>query len=65
MQTEDKSVEVTCPDCGAPVFLGGEPELGEMVTCPACWAYLKVVALQPLTLQWDTVDEPEENWDDE
>jgi len=42
-----------CPDCDQPINLGYRPRQGQNVTCPNCWAYLKIVSLEPLELEWD------------
>jgi hypothetical protein len=32
--------------------LGSEPWLGARVTCPGCAAYLEIIALAPIELDW-------------
>ena len=47
-------VTALCPDCGEEIDLGSQFEVGLKVTCPECWAYLEIVNLEPLVLNWDT-----------
>ena len=61
---EITTVAAACPDCGERFRLDPSPELGEMVTCPNCWAYLKVTRLEPIELQWDVFDEVDEEWEE-
>ena len=56
-----QTATVPCPDCEQIIYLGLTPTEGQNVTCPNCWAYLKVVSLEPLELCWDIeIDEWEE-----
>lgn len=48
-----------CPECDEPIRLGDRPSKGQKVTCPACGAYLEVVALSPIELDW-AIDEDED-----
>ncbi len=57
MQTNTKAITALCPDCEEPVKLGVNPKLGEKFTCPNCWAYLELVNLNPVQLNWDEFDE--------
>ncbi len=41
-----------CPACGCEIGLGSEPWLGARVTCPGCGAYLEIIALAPVELDW-------------
>ena len=43
-----------CPDCEERIQLDTDPELGQRVLCPHCWANLEVIRLWPLKLSWDT-----------
>ena len=68
MKVAAQTIITSCPDCGEKIDLGPQPEEGQMVTCPECWAYLKVVNLDPLILSWDTFeleDEEDEAQDEE
>jgi len=56
MKTITQALRASCPDCGEKIDLGPHPEEGQVVTCPECWAYLKVVNLDPLKLDWDTFE---------
>ena len=50
-----------CPDCEQDIMLGLEPEAGENITCPNCWASLIVVDTDPIQLAWDTVEEADDD----
>ena len=68
MKVATQTIIASCPDCGENIDLGPQPEEGQMVTCPECWAYLKVVNLDPLILSWDIFeleDEEDEAEDEE
>ena len=56
-----KQATALCPDCEWEIDLGPTPEVDQRVTCPNCWAYLKVISLEPLKLNWDI----EEDWNDD
>ena len=51
-----------CPECETEIDLGPAPQIGQNVTCQECWAYLKIVNLDPTELAWD-IDEIDEGWD--
>lgn len=60
MTTDNCIVTVPCPECEYEISLDFAPQKGEKVTCPNCWAYLEVINVDPLELQWDTaVDDVE------
>ena len=61
MKVAAQTIIASCPDCGERIDLGPEPEEGQMVTCPECWAYLKVISLEPLILSWDTFELEDED----
>ena len=46
-----------CSLCGEKVKIGTKPWIGQEVTCPACEATLKVVTLQPLSIDWPYDDD--------
>jgi lysine biosynthesis protein LysW len=48
-----------CPDCDSDIKLGSDPRKGQKVTCPSCGAYLEVVGLSPIELDWAFDDEDE------
>lgn len=41
-----------CPDCSKPIRLDGTPQVGRRVTCPSCMAFLEVINLNPIELDW-------------
>ena len=42
----------SCQECNAPIPLEDEmPEIGDIVTCPACGAEHEVVSSEPLQLE--------------
>jgi hypothetical protein len=55
---------VPCPDCGYNLEFEEPPEQGEKLTCPNCWAYLVVTALNPVQLTWDEEGDTDD-WDEE
>jgi hypothetical protein len=62
MGKEEKgTICVPCPDCEQLIYLGLIPEEGQQVTCPSCWAYLKIINLEPIELNWHI----EEYWTDD
>lgn len=63
MKTDQPAVIAPCPDCEYEIRFDAIPNHGERVTCPECWADLRVVSVDPLELEWAT--EIEEFWDDE
>lgn len=48
-----------CPECDVTINLGRSPRKGQPVSCFKCGAYLKVVGLSPIKLDWAYDDEPE------
>jgi len=48
----------TCPACGGEIGLGQATGLGSRATCPGCGAYLEIIGLEPLELDW-AFDQPE------
>lgn len=41
-----------CPDCDASIDVGNQPKKGQRVTCTGCNAYLEIVSLSPIELDW-------------
>jgi peptide subunit release factor 1 (eRF1) len=58
-----KRVTVPCPDCEWEIDLGPTPEEGQRFTCPNCWAYLKIISLEPLELNWDVEEDWADDWE--
>lgn len=56
MKSYDEDQTAVCPDCETAIELDAELTLGQNITCPECWAYLKVVSLDPVELDWDLDD---------
>ena len=46
-----------CPLCGEKIKFVSKPWMGQEVECPACDAWLEVVTLRPLSLDWPYDDE--------
>ncbi len=65
MNTDKSPVSTVCPDCHEKFTFQGPPKVGEKVMCPNCWAYLEIVGVNPLKLQWDTAELEEEDLSDE
>lgn len=53
-----------CPECDTKITVGRDPREGQQVSCPQCGAYLMVVGVSPLELDW-AFDEEEFEYDDE
>lgn len=57
-----------CPDCDSTVDVGSNPKRAQTVTCGSCGAYLQVISVSPVELDWayddDEVD-VEYEYDDE
>ena len=53
-----------CPDCDRRIVVKVSPSIGRRLTCPHCGAYLEVVNIDPLKLDWARED-PDETWEDE
>lgn len=55
-----------CPECDSDINFMNEAQMGQKVTCSTCGAYLKVIGLSPIELDWvydideDYYDEDEE-----
>jgi lysine biosynthesis protein LysW len=62
MDLKTKRVGAACPGCGWLVIPGAHPRESQLVTCPNCEAYLEVINLDPLELDW-TFTEFESDWD--
>jgi lysine biosynthesis protein LysW len=41
-----------CPECDGDIKLSTSPRKGDQITCPNCGAYLEVVGLSPIELDW-------------
>ena len=47
-----------CPDCGARIYLGRKPWLGQPAACDQCEADLEVTRVNPPILDWvDNVED--------
>jgi lysine biosynthesis protein LysW len=53
-----------CPECDAKITVGRDPSEGQQVSCPQCGAYLMVVGVSPLELDW-AFDDEELEYDDD
>ena len=56
MQVANKTRAALCPDCEMQVKFSLTPKLGEKLACPHCEAFLEVVGLKPIELDWDMGD---------
>jgi hypothetical protein len=68
MNVTKQTLAAPCPDCEEMIELGPNPHQGQKFTCPNCWAYLEIINLAPLELDWNKVefeDEEEEEEDDD
>lgn len=48
---------VNCPECSEDVFVDGESEQGDVVSCDECGTQLEIVGLDPIEL--DAYEESE------
>jgi hypothetical protein len=73
MDSKTKKAVAACPGCGWMVMPGAQPREGQPVTCPNCEAYLEVINLEPLELDWTftefeadlDLELDEEEWDED
>jgi lysine biosynthesis protein LysW len=42
----------SCPECDADIHFRKEPSEGQRLSCPNCGAYLEVIGLSPIELDW-------------
>jgi alpha-aminoadipate carrier protein LysW len=54
-----------CPECDSKISLGRDPQEGQKVTCSSCGAYLEVVGLSPIDLDWAFDENEDDDWDEE
>jgi lysine biosynthesis protein LysW len=52
-----------CPECERNVPLGENPFIGQQVSCTKCGAFLEVVDLSPVQLDWAYDDDTDEDED--
>ena len=62
MDSKTKKAVAACPGCGWTIMPGAQPTEGQQVNCPNCGAYLEVINLEPLELDW-AFTEFEADWD--
>jgi lysine biosynthesis protein LysW len=55
----------SCPECDSRINVGDKPHEGQKVTCQNCWAYLHIIGLSPIELDWIYEEEDEEYWEEE
>jgi DNA-directed RNA polymerase subunit RPC12/RpoP len=46
-----------CPECDGEISFRYEPQEGKKINCPHCAAYLVVIGLHPIELDWVFADE--------
>lgn len=46
-----------CPECDSLIIFRDEPQTGNRINCPTCEAYLFVVGLHPIELDWVYLDD--------
>ena len=55
-------MDAFCVHCDQRMDLGRGANVGRRVTCPACGAYLEVISLNPVELDW-AYDQPhQDHW---
>ncbi len=47
-QKKRMNIEVGCPDCEEPIWLGSSPHVGQPVTCTNCKTELEVISIDPI-----------------
>lgn len=57
-----------CPSCGEDIKITGRTRTGQKLSCPHCDAWLEVIEVDPVELDWvydefDEEDEEDEEWD--
>jgi lysine biosynthesis protein LysW len=56
----DNNKKVECPDCGSHVSLQGPLEIGNTTVCPGCDALLKIIELDPVHVEAESVESYDE-----
>ena len=60
-----------CPECDADISVGSKPSIGQQITCASCGAFLRIISLSPIEIDWadddfdyddDAEDTDEEDW---
>jgi lysine biosynthesis protein LysW len=54
-----------CPECGEPVELRDNTQVGDHVICIECNTELEVLGLYPLDLDYALDDEWDDEWDED
>jgi lysine biosynthesis protein LysW len=54
-----------CPECDATIDLGNNPTEKQKVTCQSCGAFLEVVAISPIELDWAFDDDYDDDDDED
>ena len=66
MATAQKKLAATCLDCSETIQIDAKAQVGHKLSCPHCGAYLEIVNLKPLELDWDMGDMDDEgDFDDD
>ena len=64
MTVTKKTMIALCPGCEGEInFSQYMPKQGEKLMCPHCEAYLVVVRVKPLEIDWDEDGYDTDNWD--
>lgn len=64
VRTTLREAVIECLDCGSKFTLKGRIELGQEITCPDCEAWMEVVSLDPIEVDW-IYEEPEDDEDEQ
>lgn len=46
-----------CPECDADIVIRTSPYIGQELTCRSCYAFLIIVGLTPVELDWVHADD--------
>jgi hypothetical protein len=57
MGLEMKMAKGYCIECEVPLKLGNSPTKGQRVTCVKCGAFLQVVGISPIEMDWAMDDD--------
>jgi lysine biosynthesis protein LysW len=58
-------LRVECPECGEPVELSENTQVGDRVICVECGIELEVLSLSPLEVDYVLEDDWDEDWEED
>jgi hypothetical protein len=67
--TKSKKTMVECLNCSEDIYVGGNPKVGNFVTCKNCDSLFEIVDLEPISIDWpyddDDYGDDDDLYDDE